>query len=192
MITINLLPEEFRTKEKTSSKYPAAQIGIGVGVVLALLTVFFYFDFISANHSLKKLQKESAAILPQSQKLKQLEQEVEKTLKPENVFLNRFVTADKPLTHLLSWTSEFLSSSAWLTELKLTREGEGGKLFLKGLTLPTKEKSSIELIEDYVHQLKGKMPDADLSLTTSRQKVKTVQVTEFVANFVWGLEEPVK
>jgi hypothetical protein len=187
MITINLLPEEFRINEKVKTKYPIKQIGIGIGAVFTLLTVAFYIDFLIANVTLKKLKKESADILPQSQQLKQLEDEVEKTLKPENIFLNRFVTADKPLTSLLSWSSEELVSSAWLTEFKLTREGEGGKLFVKGLTLPTKEKSSIEQIESYVHQLKSKMPDSNLSLTTSRQRVKETEVTEFIANYDWNL-----
>lgn len=190
MITINLLPEEFRIKEKTKSKYPVVQIAIGAGVLFALLTVAFYIDFLIANVSLGKLRKESADILPLSQQLKQLEQEVEQTLKPENTFLNRFVTADKPLTQLLMWTSEVLPSSAWLTEFKLTREGEGGKLFIKGLTLATKEKSSIEQIESYLHQMKEKMPDVNLSLTTSRQRIKDTEVTEFIANYDWNL--PVK
>jgi hypothetical protein len=187
MITINLLPEEFRVKEKTQSKYPVKQIAMGAGVLFAVLTVFFYIDFVFANFSLKKLQKESADILPQQQQLKQLETEVEQTLKPENAFLNKFVTADRPLTHLFSWVSEQLPASSWLTEFKLSREGQGGRLFLKGLTLPTKEKSSIEWIEVYLHQLKAQMPDSNLSLTTSRQRVKGVEVTEFIANFDWGL-----
>lgn len=186
MITINLLPEEFRVKVKTQSKYPVIPIAIGVGSLFLILTIFFYIDFIVAKGSFSKLEKESANILPQSQQLKQLEQEVEQTLKPENAFLNRFVTADKPLTQLLTWASENLPPSTWLIEFKLVRKGDGGQLFLKGLTLPTKEKSSIELIEIYLHQLKSKMPDANLSLTTSRQRIKTVELTEFSANFDWG------
>lgn len=192
MITINLLPEEFRAAEKKSSKYPVIPIAIGAGVLFILLTIFFYFDYISANISLNKLNKESVTILPQSQRLKQLDTEVQEILKPENVFLNRFVTADRPATPMLSWVSEFLPPAAWLTELKLTREGEGGKIFIKGMSIPTKEKSSIEQIEAYVHQLKAKMPDANLSLTTSRQNIKNVEVTEFVANLEWGMTVPVK
>ena len=190
MITINLLPEEFRVVEKTPSKYPVIPIAIGVGVLFALLTLFFYFDYVSSNIRFGKLTKESATILPQSQKLKQLEQEVEETLKPENIFLNQFVIADRPATQMLFWVSEFLPEAAWLTELKLTREGEGGKIFIQGMSLPTKEKSSIEQIESYVHELKAKMTDANLSLTTSRQSIKTVEVTEFEANLEWGVSAP--
>ena len=115
MITINLLPEEFRAAEKKSSKYPVIPIAIGAGVLFILLTIFFYFDYISANISLNKLNKESVTILPQSQRLKQLDTEVQEILKPENVFLNRFVTADRPATPMLSWVSEFLPPAAWLT-----------------------------------------------------------------------------
>ncbi len=192
MIAINLLPEELRIKEKKIPKIPALKIAAGVGVVFVLLTLIFYIDFLMAKSKLGKLEKEWQTIQPQHQKLISLEQEVETKLKPENQFLNRFVTADRPLTHMMNWANEFLPSTMWLIEFKLERVGEGGKLFVKGLALPSKDKSSIEFIETYVHQLKEKITNANLSLTTTRQKIKNVELTQFIATYDWGIPEPVK
>lgn len=186
MITINLLPQEFRIQEKKSTKVPVIPIAIASGIILAAITLFFYADYWSAKSKLAEINKEWQFVQPQSVRLQALQQEVENKLKPENVFLNSFVTADKPLTYMLTWASEFLPSTSWLTEFKLDRVGEGGRLYLKGLTLPSKEKSSIEFIEVYLHELKKKIPDANLSLTTSRQRIKEVEVTQFIATFEWG------
>lgn len=187
MILINLLPEELRIKEKAKHDIPILKVAAAVGVVLGLLTVFFYFDFLSSQSKLKKLEQEWVTLQPQSMRLNQLEQEVETVLKPENLFLNRFVTADKPLTSILSWVSELLPDTAWLLEIRLDREGEGARLFVKGVALPSKEKSSIEQIETYLHQMKEKIPEAGLSLTTTRLEIENTEVTQFIANFEWGI-----
>ena len=68
----------------------------------------------------------------------------------------------------------------------MERKQDGGRLFIKGLSLPSKEKSSIEAIEIYLHQLKEKIPDANLSLTTTRQTIEGTELTQFTANFAWG------
>ncbi len=192
MITINLLPEEFRVREKIHINIPWLPAVIGAAGIFLLLTGFFYVDYWLSKAKLSRVNKEWEVIQPQSQRLQQLEQEVETKLKPENVFLNSFVTAEKPLTNMLLWVSEYASATMWLVEFKMERVGEGGKLYVKGLTLPSKEKSSIEFIESYLHELKKQMPDADLSLTTSRQKIKEVELTQFIATFEWGLKPAVK
>lgn len=192
MITINLLPQEFRVKEKVSIQLPWLKGAILAGGLVGVLTLWFYADFWMSKAKFAQTDKEWQFMQPQSQRLLQLEQEVNTKLKPENVFLNSFVTADKPLTLMMSWVNEFLPPTTWITELKMERLGEGGSLYIKGMTLPSKEKSSIEFIEIYLHQLKEKMPDADLSLTTSRKKMKEVEVTQFIATFEWGLNQGVK
>src|SRR5690349_2231669 len=164
MIRINLLPEEFRIHDKVQTQIPAMKIAVGAGVFFVILTVWFYIDFLIAQGKVTKVKEQWAILQPQSASLKQLETEVETVLKPQNQFLNRYVTAAQPLTHVLSWLSESLPEKAWLTEVKLEREGEGARLFVKGLALPTKEKSSIEQIESYLHDLKKNIPDTNLNL----------------------------
>ncbi len=185
MISINLLPEEFRVQEKTTANLPLLKIAAVSGALFLLLTGFFYIDFLSASAKLKKTEKEWQRVEPESEKLKLLQQEVETVLQPERNFLSGFVTTEKPLTYFLAWTSEFLPKSAWLTEVQMTRRGEGGDFQVKGFALPSKEKSSIEEIETFLHHLKEKMPEADLSLTTTRQTVYKTEVTQFIANFEW-------
>lgn len=192
MITINLLPQEFRIQEKKVSKLPYMPVVLAIGTLFVCLTLYFYADYWSAKSKLAEINKEWQFVQPQSVRLQALQAEVDSKLKPLNVFLNSFVTADKPLTHMMSWTSEFLPPTSWLVEFKMERVGEGGRLYLKGLTLPSKEKSSIEFIETYLHDLKTKIPDANLSLTTSRQKIKAVEVTQFIATFEWGNPGAVK
>ena len=190
MITINLLPQEFRTHEKKSFKIPALKWVAGAGVLFSILTLYFYFDFLGSRGRLKHLEDEWKVIQPQSVQLKKLEQEVSTELKPERDFLTQFVTAERPLTAFMIWLSEFLPETAWLNEVSMERKGEGGLLLVKGLALPSKTQSSIEQIEIYLHHLKEKMPDANLSLTTSRQKLQNVEVTQFIANFEWKAAAP--
>ncbi len=190
MIQINLLPEELRGREKKTVKVPGLKIGLGAGIFILALTFFFYMDLIIARHKLKKLETEWFANQPKSQELNQLQQEVETVLKPEKKFLEEFVVTQTPLTHKLRWISEFLPETAWLLEVKLERKAEEKEdLFIKGLSLPSKEKSSIAQIETYLHDLKAKMPEANLSLTTTRQNLEGIDLTQFVANFQRGSKE---
>ena len=186
MITINLLPEEFRPQIKSEKKVSYVRLAAVFGALFALLTVYLYADLLVANGQLKKVQAEWSKIQPQSVELKQLENDVEKVQRPEKVFLESFVTAQRPLTFFMVWVSEFLPEGIWLTEFQMERKQDGGHLFIKGLALPSKEKSSIESIELYLNQMKMKIPDANLSLTTTRQMVEGRELTQFAANFDWG------
>jgi hypothetical protein len=186
MITINLLPEEFRVQPKSTSNVPIKKIAIGVGAFFIILTVFFYIELLFVRAHSGQLDKQWVELQPRSAELKKLEQEVDVTLKPEKDFMERFVTSAKPLTYFWLWMSEFLPDTSWLTEVSMERKGDGGGLMVKGLTLNSKEKSSIEHIEIYLHKLKEKMPDANLNLTTTRVKISETEVTQFIANFDWG------
>ena len=189
MIFINLLPEEFRVVVKPKQDVPVKKLASVAGLIFLLLTVYFYIDYFIAKGKLSKMEVSWQKVQPQSLELSALEQEVQYKLKPEKAFLEKFVTTDRPLTHLLAWASEYLPESAWLSELTMERKGEAGRFFVKGLALPSKESSSIEFIEAYLHSLKKEMPDADLSLTTTRRKMEGVELTQFIANFKWGEEK---
>ncbi len=189
MITINLLPEEFRVKKKRELNVPGVKIAIVVGAIFGLMTLWNFVDLLFAGGKLKKVEAEWQSVQPESQELNKLQQEVEGTLRPEKDFLANFVATGRPLTHFLTWVSEYLPTAAWLTEVRMERAGEGGDLLIKGLCLSTKEKSSIEQIETFLHELKTKMPDAELSLTTTRQTYEGVELTQFMANFHWSKQE---
>ncbi len=187
MITVNLLPEEFRIKKKKVSgpKPSYFKLAVGGGILFAILSLYFFGDFLFASARLKKLEGQWLTVKPQAAELTALQAEVDTTLKPEKDFLAGFVTTGNPLTYMMQWCSEFLPPSGWVSQLRLERKGEGGEILVKGYCLGNKEKSSIEQIEMFLHQMKEKMPDAKLSLTTSRQKFEGVELTQFIATFVW-------
>ncbi len=186
MIEINLLPEEFRIKEKVPQKeVPVVKIALGAVVFFVLLSILFYFDYLGAKNKLKKVDAQWKLVQPQSKTLNDLQSEVENILKTERDFLQRFVAAELPLTSVLQWLSDALPENAWLTSVRLENNPEKHSLVVRGLCLPSKSQSSIEFIESYLHILKEKMPETRLSLTTARQVQEQVEVTQFTAIFDW-------
>lgn len=191
MITINLLPEELRIKEKVQQKeIPILKIALGAGIFFILLSILFYFDYLGAKAKLKKTNAQWVIVQPQSAVLNSLQSEVETVLKTEKDFLHRFVAAEMPLTHVLQWISDYLPERAWLTGVRLENNSDKHNLVIRGLCLPSKETSSIEFIEIYLHQLKEKMPKTKLSLTTARQIKDGMELTQFTAIFEWPSTAP--
>ncbi len=185
MIEINLLPPEFVLAKKEAAKPPYYQMALVGGILFFILTMFFYFSFLSGRDRLKKLDVEWQMIQPEYRVLTQLQKDLDGNVKVEKEFMQRFVTTQRPLTNVLGWLSEYLPSTAWLAEVRLGREGASENLFIRGLATPSRDRSSIEQIEEYLHQLKVQMPDARLSLTTTRQKIEGNEITQFIANFTW-------
>jgi len=193
MIKINLLPEELRAREKNeTTEIPKAKLIIAIAILFVLVTVFFYFDFHASGSKLRKMDKQWAEFQPQAQILGALENEILNVLSPEKDFLERFVTAERPLTYVLEWLSEFLPVSAWIIQVRMENSPVKNNLVVRGLALPTKEVSSIESIEIYLNELKKKMPAASLSLTTARQFEEGVEVTQFTAIFEWPVGDKKK
>lgn len=188
MITVNLLPEEFRVKPKTEIKLPYLQYVILGGVLFFFITLGLFVDFVIVSSKWRSLSKDWDRLQPQFQILNQLRSEVEGSLKEEKEFMEKFVITQRPFTHFLVWVSEFLPDHSWLTEIQINRLEEGGTMLVKGLVLPLKSKnsSSIELIEGYIQKLKLKIPESNLALTTTRQTSEKIELTQFVANFDWG------
>ena len=189
MILVNLLPEEFRIQKSRIPDLPKVKVAIAVGVFLVLVTAYLYVDYLMATSRLKKIEAEWRKISPQAAVLQQLQAEVEGTLKQEKEFMEHFATSPRPLTSIMTWVSDFLPENSWLTEMKMEQDGKGGHLMLKGLSLPSKGKSTIEMIESYLHQLKEKMPETNLSLTTTRETTEQIELTQFTAVFDFGGEK---
>jgi Tfp pilus assembly protein PilN len=186
MIELNLLPIELRRKIKKQGEIPWMQIVIGVVCIVVLTTVWAYIDYLSQKKTLNELEKRWTSIQPQYQELTALQKSVEGPLKQEKDFMVQFVTSEKPLTNLISWGSEFLPEGVWLTELHLQRAGEVANVTIRGLALPAHKQSSIEQIELFLQKMREKMPDSNLSLTTTRQMMDDFELTQFTAVFVWG------
>ncbi|MBI3317160.1 MAG: hypothetical protein HYZ85_04060 [Candidatus Omnitrophica bacterium] len=188
MIAVNLLPEEFRVKLKTELKLPYLQYAILGGVLLFFITLGLFVDYFIAAAQWGKLSKDWDRVQPQFQELNQLQAQVEGILKQEKEFMEKFVITKRYTTSLLSWVSEFLPDSSWLTEVRVDRLEGGGSMLIKGLVLPPRAKSSssIEQVEAYIQKVKEKIPDARLNLTTTRQTTDKIELTQFVANFDWG------
>ena len=186
MIQINLLPEEFRIKPPDPKKGQYLKIGIGVGSFVVLLTLYFFIDYCIVSKKIRDLDGKWKQVQPQSQELNALKTEVEGPLKQEQDFLQQFVTTQKPVTYLISWASELLPEGAWLEEIALSHDKEKVDFLLRGACMNSKGKTSIEQIEIYLQSLKQKMPDAKLTLKTSRIDIGQTELTQFVSNFDWN------
>ena len=185
MITVNLLPEEFRVKEKSQSQIKYMRILLIAGILFGAATAFMYMDFLVATATLKGLESQWATKHPEFQRLTTLRNEVENTLKIEKDFMEKYATTRRPLTEIMVIVSEYLPDTAWLTEMKLERSEEAGDLMVKGSVIPSREQSSIEIIENYLQKIKNDIPGATLSLTTTRQRLEQVTLTQFIAHFSW-------
>jgi hypothetical protein len=188
MIRINLLPQEFRKGKKSATRIPYVPLVILAGVLFLLLTLFFYGDYLKARSAYKVVQKEWARLNPLMGQLKALENKVEIEMKGEKGFLEKNILNTEPMTRMLTWASEFLPPRGWLTELKSERDGEGCRLVLKGVVLPTRAQTGIEQIEEYLQRVKAQWPPETVStLTTSRESSDKVEGTAFAANLEWGV-----
>lgn len=188
MIKINLLPQELRKEKKNATRIPYVPLVILVGVLFLLLTLFFYGDYLRARSAYKIVQKEWARLNPLMAQLKALENKIEIEMRGEKDFLEKNVLNTDSMTRILSWVGEFLPSRGWLTELAVEREGEGCRLVLKGVVLPSRAQTSIEQIEEYLQKMKAKLPpETVFALTTSRESSEKLGGTAFVAHLEWGI-----
>jgi len=185
MIQINLLPEEYRRREKKSQPLPVLKIGAAAAGLFVLLTGIFYIDFLFTSVKLSKLRSAWEKIQPETLILNQLRSEVETVLKPEKDFIDRYVQTRWHLSRQMEWASEFLPDQAWLSEMKLERDDKGTHFLIRGLCLPSRDRSSIEQIEGYAQKLKDLLAGAELNLTTTRISVENIQLTQFVAVYTW-------
>lgn len=188
MITINLLPAEYRTaKRRGTTARPYIPIAILVAALLLLLTLFFYADFLKVKSSYERVRKEWIRFAPQMKHLKDLEQKVDVEMKGEKEFLESSILNSDPFTRVLQLVSERLPKGAWLTELKIERLKEGGNsVLLQGAVVPVGAKTGIEQIEEFVRTIKERFPKTTVALTTSKMSDKQVAGTAFTATITWG------
>jgi signal recognition particle subunit SEC65 len=188
MIKINLLPQELRKGKKAPSRFPYIPLAILGGTLFLLLTFFFYCDFLKGRSAYRIVQKEWAVLSPLMGQLKALENKIEIEMRGENDFLQKNVLNTDSMTRILSWVNEYLPSKGWLTELKAEREGEGCRLMLRGVVLPSRTQTGIEQIEEFLQKLKTKLPSQTaVVLTTSKEVKEKVSGTAFTANLEWGV-----
>lgn len=191
MITINLLPLEYRKAKKSTNALPYVPLAILFAVLFLLLTGFFFADYLKAKSAHEAVYNEWLQLRPQMQQLKALEAKVEMEMRGEKEFLEKHMLNTEPMTLILQRLSEYLPARIWLTELKLERIRAGGRLALQGVVLATSEKTGIEQIEDYMGKLKGAVPKGSFSLTTAKQTEKDAKAgTSFSAVFDWGDAKP--
>ena len=187
MIKINLLPQELRKDKKAPSRFPYIPLAILGGTLFLLLTFFFYGDYLKGRASFKKVQKEWMVSNPLMGQLKALENKIEIEMRGENNFLHKNVLNTESITQLLTWTSEYLPSKGWLTEMKIEREGESCRFVLRGTVLPSRTQTGIEQIEEFLQKLKAQLPSqTTLVLTTSKELKDKVACTAFTAQLEWG------
>lgn len=187
MILINLLPAEFRKGTLGESRFLRllqwAKLG---GILFLILTLALYAHHIFVSRALAKLQTQWQQLESDVMRIQQMRDEMNQGSKAQKDFLEKYVVAPFRATSILTYISEFLPDSIWLVELKILRQPLQGTLFLKGLSLPSGERSSVQQIEKYLGDLKAKFPeDTVLVLTTSRQQKEKAELTFFMAAFKW-------
>jgi Tfp pilus assembly protein PilN len=186
MIEINLLPEEFRSARKSGKQPPYVLLAGVVAGIFVLVSSVLYFDFLKQKSELRQITGQWEMSQPEYKILQQLQADLDGPVRSEREFMMRFVTTQRPLYVTLMWLSECLPNNAWLTDLRLERGLDGEALYIRGQVIPSGKKTSIEQIEAYLQALKIKMPDARITLSTSRQEIDKVDVTQFVTQFMWG------
>lgn len=189
MITINLLPEEYKSKKRATTLKPYLPLAFLLGIIFLLLTLFFYVDYLKTLKAYGLVRKEWEQLSPQMKQLKALESRVEIEMQAEKDFLEKNVLNTESTARILQWVSEYLPPRGWLTELKFEREGEGGRLLLQGAVFSMGSQTAIEQIEVYMRNLKEKLPSGEFTLTTAKQDDKKSEGMAFTATFDWGVKK---
>ncbi|HRK62739.1 MAG TPA: hypothetical protein PLY88_09385 [Candidatus Omnitrophota bacterium] len=199
MIKINLLPPELRPVKKSKSPKASApgvpalvsnkQMvlggGLAVAVVFFAVTLLFYFDYLGLKGRLVKVNQDFAAIQPSVQEVRSLEQEVSSVLQAERDFLNAHILNKAALTSILQTISESLPEGVWLTALSINNSGKKRSFQIQGVVSGIKDKTNIQQIEDYLHQVKMVIPSSHFVYSTGKQLADKVSATAFTANFEW-------
>ena len=187
MITINLLPLEHRSKKNAVNVMPYVPLAVLFGILFLLLAGFFFADYLKVKTAYDRISNEWGRVSPQMKELKALENKVEVEMRTEKEFLEKYVLNTQSMALVLQQISEYLPPKAWLTEVKLERMGDGGRLNLQGIVLPMHERTAIEQIEDYMKKLKENLPKGSYTLTTAKQDTEGLKEgTFFSAVFDWG------
>lgn len=205
MIKINLLPPTFRIvkkKKAVKAAAPAAPtikpvktysgpaipwkyIGIGAGALFMLLTLYFDFDYYRLNKKVKVLKAQWATTQPQMHSLKMLEEEVGRTLVPEQNFLKTHVLSKAPTTSVLQKLSEALPEGMWLENFTMNNAGKARSFRIQGLAINLEKKTNIEQIEEYLQKLKTVIPGSQVTYSTSKQIFDRTPATAFMAEYQW-------
>jgi hypothetical protein len=187
MILVNLLPAEFR-RDAThhGPSWPKKNIARAGAIVFLALTGIFYIQYLFGMKTLKGLESRRLAIQQDLQRVDRNRMEMEAGSKGERTFLENYAIPPFQTTSILSSVSQTLPNSIWIVELKVLRLPKDNTLLLKGVSLPSGEKSSVHEIEKYLRDLKDQFPgNAELVLTTSRQQKERMELTLFTAVFKW-------
>jgi len=146
MITINLLPEEFRRREKTPVRIFAATLGAAV-VVTALGGTLAYLRFgklVSVEQTLARLDEDKASLEPQVKHHDALEAEIDEYEKWRNTI--RDVRSSRiPWSTKLDQFIDLVSQAGdqgrylvWFNDLAVTQSpdgrGSGGSFDAKGVS----------------------------------------------------------
>lgn len=189
MITVNLLPKEYRSTKKKNLATPYIPLAVLFGALFIILTLFFYVDYLTTKSAYDGVYKQWLQLNPQMKALKALENKVEIEMRGEKEFLERYVLNTEPLTQILQLVSEHLPPRAWLTDLKIEHENDETRLVLQGVVLAFRGQSGIEQVEEYIGDLKEALPKGDITLSTAKQQDKDSTGTTFTATFEWGGQE---
>ena len=186
MIRINLLPPEFRKETNKRWFIPSPRVIKMLGVAFLGVTFLFYAHYLFGIRGLKKLQAQWMSVQNDSQRVDALKKKIEEGSKSEKTFLENNMLSSVQTAFILQRTSELLPDLTWLEELRVTRESKENTFQLKGYSLPSPAKSSIQEIEKYLRAIKECLPkEATMNLKTTRQTKGKQELTFFTVVYKW-------
>lgn len=185
MILINLLPPELKNRQYKIIP-SISPLVIPLVFLVVCLTFWSYIVYQSGRQEVKILESRWESMTNDLRRVAQLKQDIEEKYKIERALLEKSVAPAFPNTAFLTETSALLPMTIWFLELKISRMEADNSFLLKGLSLPGKQNSSIQEVENYLRDLKEKLPEkAELSLTTTRQRSEGAELTLFTAIYTW-------
>lgn len=189
MIQVNLLPPELRTGRKSFYAFSAKNKKplIGLSVVFLVFTLVLYAQYQMSLGTLRELQAKWTTLQKDMMRVSNLQLELESGSKKEKAFLEHHVTSPLSVTAVLNGLNQYLPDSVWLIETKFSRQVKESTFLVKGFSLPSAQRSSIQDVEKYLRDLKQAFPpETELVLTTSRQTKENKELTLFAAVFKWN------
>jgi hypothetical protein len=159
MILINLLPTEFRVREKTKYEIPYKLIAISGFVLFLLLSLYNLFLFVRIREEQRALKGQWEHLARPSAEADMLQRELGMQVVAEIDFYDTFVDPDLEVARVLNLVSDLIPKSLTLVDLQFVRKAREFKLMLRGISESPSQDSKLIEIQNYVNGLKDQLEE---------------------------------
>ncbi|GEM_PF-2822292 len=199
MITINLLPEELRSKEVQQIHVPYQKIAFGIFSIVFLLTIYNLIVYVRVRSEYRTLQKQWTQMADKSAQADALEKELGSSITSEVDFYDTLVDPPLETAKIMNLISDLIPTSVWLDQINFSRKKKDLDLTIVGFSQSSGATSKLVEIQNFVNALKIEMekyfaPTSQInpasknhlkvSVTTSSKKTaEHTEIIQFTANF---------